>query len=240
MNYTQFKHVVVLTGAGVSAESGIPTFRGKDGLWTQKEMEYLARPETFRQDPEKVHAFYNQRRLDLKQSKPNRAHNHIAYMQDELAGSPTKMTLVTQNVDDLHEKAGTKDVIHLHGELNSALCTKCQSRMNCDHDLTDQSVCKNCQSQGALRPDIVWFGEIPYHLDEVQKALLQCDMFVSIGTSGSVFPAADFVNNAKQNGAFTVELNLTPSENAKVFDHTNYGLASQIVPNWIDTFIHGP
>ena len=240
MNYTQFKHVVILTGAGISAESGIPTFRGKDGLWTQKQMEYLARPETFHSHPEKVHAFYNQRRLDLKQTKPNRAHRHIAYMEKELVGSPTKMTLITQNVDDLHEKAGTKNIIHLHGELNSALCTNCHSRMECFSDLSGQSTCEKCGSTGTLRPDIVWFGEIPYRLEEVQTALYDCDMFVSIGTSGSVFPAAYFVNMAKENGAYTVELNLDPSENAKIFDHTNYGLASQIVPNWVDTFIHGP
>ncbi len=239
MNYVQFKHVVLLTGGGVSVESGIPVYRNEDEIWTRKEMENFFRPDTFRKNPELVHDFYNKRRMDLKKIQPNKTHCHIAYLQDQLLGSRTKLTIITKNVDDLHEKAGTTDVIHILGDLNSAFCTICNIRIKCLGDLSTQTICSNCKNKKTMRPDIVWAGEKPYHMDKIQAALDECDLFVSIGTSGSVYPTADFVNLAKKTGAVTVELNQKPSANATSFDHTNYGPASTIVPFWVDTFIHG-
>lgn len=238
MNYLQFKHVVFLTGAGISAESGIATYRDKKGLWTQNELQNLAKPAAFAKSPETVHDFYNQRRIDLKQAQPNKAHFHIAHLQKELTGSPVKLTIITQNVDDLHEKAGTKNVIHIHGELNKALCTACDKRSISPAQLSTNSQCVHCGKIGCLRPDIVWFGEVPYKLDYVQSTLEDCDLFVSIGTSGSVFPASDFVQVAKQNGAYAIELNLEAADNASKFDEGHYGVATEIVPAWIDKFVY--
>ncbi len=239
MNYVQFKHVILLTGAGISVESGIPIHKDSDEVWTRKEMENFFRPDTFRKNPDTVHDFYNQRRQDLKEIQPNKTHFHIAYLQEQLLGSRTKLTIITKNVDDLHEKAGATDVIHILGELNAAMCTICNIRTKCLGDLNTEASCTHCKSKKSMRPDIVWTGETPHHMDKVQTAFTECDLFVSIGTSGMDHPATDFVDLANKTGAVTVELDQKPSANATSFDHTNYGPTSTIVPFWIDTFIHG-
>lgn len=239
MNYTKYKHVVILTGAGISAESGISTYRDSGGMWTKSEMQNLAKPATFAQSPKAVHDFYNQRRLDLKQVTPNLAHKQLHYLQKALDGSKTKLTIVTQNVDDLHERAETQNVIHIHGELNSCLCSACGARKPHFKDLSTQMICTECNTKGRLRPDIVWFGELPYQWDKVVDAVSNCDYFVSIGTSGSVHPAADLVSLANENDATTLELNLEPTSITKQFDLYDHGPATDIVPFWVDDFVHG-
>jgi NAD-dependent deacetylase len=227
--------IVVLTGAGVSAESGMGTFRDKGGIWTQHRLEDVATPEGFARNPNLVHDFYNKRRAALAGAKPNAA--HLALARLEAAIGADRLLLVTQNVDDLHEKAGSTAVTHMHGELSSVLCVLCGGRARWRDDLALTSVCSLCEASGGLRPDVVWFGEMPYHMDRIYRALEHCDLFVSIGTSGEVYPAAGFVLEARRAGARTMELNLEPSTNARDFDEGRYGPASEVVAAWVEELL---
>lgn len=225
--------LVVLSGAGLSAESGLGTFRDKDGLWTKYDLSEVATPEGFAADPDKVFAFYNARRRNAVEAQPNAAHYALAELEKALGDD---LTLVTQNVDDLLERAGATSAIHMHGGLMSALCSECGHREPWRGDLDATSVCNACGAR-ALRPDVVWFGEMPYHLDRIYAALEEADLFVSIGTSGEVYPAAGFVQTADQVGAETLEINLAPTDGSRLFDRRILGPASETVPAWVKTLI---
>ena len=222
--------VVFLTGAGISAESGLKTFRAADGLWEAHPIEEVATPGAFQRDPIKVHAFYNQRRRDLSRVKPNAAHNALGGLEKKLKD---RFLLVTQNIDDLHERAGNRRVIHMHGELFRIFCVACDERMECKTDITVTKQCFSCGKKGTLRPDIVWFGEMPYQMDEINGALEKCAVFAAIGTSGSVFPAAGFVLQARAAGAITCEINIEPSAVQRYFHHGYYGNATEQLPLFI-------
>ena len=232
-------NIVILTGAGISAESGISTFRDANGLWENHRIEDVATPEGYAQDPELVQRFYNLRRAALKSVKPNPAHTALATLQRSSSQQNGSLTLVTQNVDDLHERAGSTNIIHMHGQLTSVFCTTCNHRWDHTDDVHIQDRCAACQSTATTRPDIVWFGEMPYHMDRIETALTACDLFVSIGTSGAVYPAAGFVQMAKAYGAKTLELNLEPSQGSHHFDTTQLGPAGLIVPKWVDSVLKG-
>jgi NAD-dependent deacetylase len=226
--------IFVLTGAGVSAESGLGTFRNKDrtGIWARFDPMKLATPEAFARNPQEVHAFYNARRRNLIGAAPNAAHLALARLEAGLAERGDELTLVTQNIDDLHERAGSRRVIHMHGELLKARCAPCGA-VSARHDAIDlASACADCQRAGGLRPHVVWFGEIPLEMDAIHAALTQADLFVAIGTSGAVYPAAGFVAIARRIGAATCEINLEPSDNAAMFDERRYGRAGEAVPAW--------
>ncbi len=231
------QNIVILTGAGVSAESGIATFRAADGLWEKHRIEDVATPEGFARDPALMQRFYDTRRAAVQAAKPNAAHMALARLGREWTG---EVLLVTQNVDDLHERAigsgGASSVLHMHGELLSVLCTACGKRHRWTGQLSDGPPCPACDAQ-ALRPDIVWFGEMPYGMDRIYAALGQADLFVSIGTSGAVYPAAGFVAEAKAAGARTLELNLERSEGSHLFDETRQGRAGALVPEWVDEML---
>ncbi|MEQ8410024.1 MAG: NAD-dependent deacylase [Erythrobacter sp.] len=226
----KFERIVILTGAGISAESGIDTFRDAGGLWERHRIEDVATPEGFARNPDLVFGFYDARRAALKSVEPNPAHRALARLEAEFPG---ELLLVTQNVDDLHERGGSRDVLHMHGELSSALCTACEMRSPLDVPLLDRPACPVCQAP-TLRPDVVWFGEMPYRVERIYAALGECDLFVSIGTSGAVYPAAGFVQEALMNGARTLELNLEPSEGSRFFTESRHGRAGEIVPQWVD------
>ncbi|WP_245994098.1 NAD-dependent deacylase [Nocardioides immobilis] len=221
--------IVVLTGAGISAESGVPTFRDADGLWEGHRVEDVATPEAFLADPDTVQRFYDARRAALAAVEPNPAHTALAELE-RLVGDD--LTLVTQNIDDLHERAGSTRVVHMHGELRSALCVRCGGRCAWDGPMLDADPCRSC-GKGELRPDVVWFGEVPHHMDAIIDALVGCDLFVSIGTSGAVYPAAGFVQQARAFGARTLELNLVPSEGTAYFHEARHGRAGELVPAWV-------
>ena len=197
--------IVILTGAGISAESGVATFRDPDGVWTKCNLEDVATPEGFARDPVKVQDFYNMRRRQMDSVEPNVAHAALARLEREIRGD---VLLVTQNIDDLHERAGSRNLIHMHGELGRALCQDCGGSSAWAGDIAIQSGCPACGAKGRLRPDVVWFGEMPYRMEEIGEALTRCDLFVAIGTSGNVYPAAGFVEEARAAGALTIELNL--------------------------------
>jgi NAD-dependent deacetylase len=220
--------VFVLTGAGVSAESGLGTFRDKGGIWDEFDPMALATPEAFARDPERVHAFYNMRRRNLLAARPNAAHAALA----RLAGS-AEVFLCTQNIDDLHERAGSPRVHHMHGELLKARCGRCGRREECRRDLSVETICEGCGQTGAMRPDVVWFGEMPHGLERIDAALRAADLFVAVGTSGAVYPAAGYVAEARALGVPTVELNLHPSDNARAFDEARYGPATETVPMFV-------
>lgn len=230
-------NLVILTGAGVSAESGVPTFRASDGLWEGHRVEAVATPEGFAADPALVQDFYNQRRRQLASVHPNAAHRALADLAARWAGD---FLLVTQNVDDLHDRAHMDtppapgfELIHMHGELKKARCTA--SDVVCDwHDDLEASHASPHHPRGHLRPHIVWFGEIPLEMERIERALSRCDLFVSIGTSGAVYPAAGFVQLARMAGARTVEINLEPTQGAGLFDEGVYGPASETVPAFFD------
>ena len=225
-----YRNIVILTGAGLSAESGISTFRDPDGIWAKYDVRDVATPEGFARNPHRVHAFYNMRRRVHASVKPNAAHAALARLEQ----NHPSVLIVTQNVDALHELAGSKNLIHMHGEAFSALCAHCDGRHRWTGDLALESVCPACQTAGGMRPDVVWFGEMPYHMDAIGSALSQCDLFVSIGTSGNVYPAAGFVARARANGAHTVELNLEPSSGADLFAEAIHGRATDVVPAYVD------
>ena len=222
--------IVVLTGAGISAESGVPTFRGADGLWEGHLIEDVATPEAYERDPDTVLAFYDARRRALGTVVPNAAHRALARLEGAIGGD---LLVVTQNVDDLHERAGSRNLVHMHGELRRALCLACGSRPAWTEDLIDRPPCPEC-GERMLRPDVVWFGEMPYDLDRIENAVVAADVFVSIGTSGAVYPAAGYVALAAAFGVRTVELNLEPSDAAVPFDDARAGRASELVPAWVD------
>ena len=219
--------ITILTGAGISAESGLATFRASDGLWEEHRIEDVATPEGFAADPVLVHRFYNARRQKAAEAQPNAAHRALA----DLARRHS-LTLVTQNVDDLHERGGSPDVVHMHGSLNRALCAACGQRWDAPMAMAPDDACPFCDAS-ATRPDIVWFGEIPYHMDRIWQALEESDLFAAIGTSGNVYPAAGFAQHAQRMGAECVELNLDASVNARDFDRQILGPASQTVPDWV-------
>lgn len=238
-------NIVILTGAGISAESGIQTFRASDGLWENHRIEDVATPQAFYRDPALVQNFYNMRRNALlaPDIKPNAAHHALAQLEQQwpLINGGEVLT-ITQNIDDLHERAGSKNIIHMHGELLKMFCAHCTAPMQNESakkhdircDLDNTAICPDCMKAGGLRPDIVWFGEIPYQGQKCARALSECDLFISIGTSGNVYPAAGFVREAAYAGAITVEINLEPSLNARAFDHGFYNAASLAVPELVD------
>ena len=224
------RNIVILTGAGVSAESGIDTFRAKEGLWERHRIEDVATPEGFARDPDLVLRFYDMRREAIQKAQPNAAHLALAHLD---AAWPGDLLIVTQNVDDLHERAGAKRLIHMHGEHLTVWCTACDARTPWRGTLIDRPPCPEC-GEAALRPDVVWFGETPYRMDEIDAALRRCDMFVSIGTSGAVYPAAGYVQTARHNGARTLEINLDPSQGSLFFDESRIGKAGDLVPRWVE------
>ena len=230
------KNIVILTGAGVSAESGIDTFRSAGGLWEQHKVEDVATPEAFARDPDLVLRFYDMRRERIQQVEPNAAHVALARLDAEWNGN---LLLVTQNVDDLHERAGTKRLLHMHGEHLNAWCTACDVRHGWRGTLIDRPACPSCGISGQLRPDIVWFGEMPYRMGDIYHALNRADLFVSIGTSGAVYPAAGLVREARQNGIATLELNLEPSHGSSWFEESRHGPATELVPEWVDELLGG-
>lgn len=225
--------IVILTGAGISAESGLGTFRDEGGLWAQHRIEDVATPEAFVRNPQRVVDFYNTRRAQAADAKPNAAHHALARLEAEYPGD---VFLVTQNVDSLHEKAGSREVVHMHGALNSALCAQCDHRWTAPLEMHVGQSCPACGAPTA-RPDIVWFGEMPYFMDRIEQALERADIFAAIGTSGNVYPAAGFVEMAKYVGAKTVELNLDPSVTVNLFEETRPGKASETVPLWVDSLL---
>jgi len=227
--------IVVLTGAGISAESGVPTFRDAGGLWEGHRVEDVATPEAFARDPDTVQRFYDLRRHAVAQAMPNPAHDALARLERELDDD---LLVVTQNIDDLHERAGSERVVHMHGDLLLALCQGCGRRVPVEADLAERPPCPEC-GRRMLRPDVVWFGEMPYDLDVIDEALLACDRFVAIGTSGAVYPAAGFVMTAAGAGAGTIELNLAASEITPLFDEVRHGPASIVVPAWVDEVLAG-
>lgn len=225
--------IVILTGAGISAESGLGTFRDEGGLWAQHAIEDVATPEGFARNPQLVHDFYNARRAQAADAAPNPAHHALARLEAEHAG---EVLLITQNVDGLHEKAGSKNVLHMHGELAGAMCNACDQRWAAPLVMTPDDACPSCGA-AATRPDVVWFGEFPYHPDVTEAALAEADLFAAIGTSGQVYPAAAFGQMARAMGAHTVELNLEPSAASRDFHECRLGKASEIVPLWVEALL---
>jgi NAD-dependent deacetylase len=231
---SQGSNIVILTGAGISAESGLQTFRAADGLWEGHRVEDVATPEAFARNPALVHEFYDARRSRLGEVTPNAAHEALARLD---AGWRGQLLIVTQNVDDLHERAGAKRLLHMHGELLSAWCLRCNERFGWEGTMGEGAPCPSCDTVGMVRPDIVWFGEMPYDMERIESALLHADLFVSIGTSGAVYPAAGFVQTAKYRGARTLEINLEPSAGSIYFDERRFGRASVEVPRWVDELL---
>ena len=230
-----YHNIFILTGAGISAESGIATFRDPDGLWSKVRPEDVATIDAFRRNPDYVLGFYNMRRGQAKTYEPNAAHFALSELERRHTGT---VTLVTQNVDSLHEAAGSENLLHMHGKHGEVWCMACNSRYPWTEELHTHTKCTNCGQAGAMRPNVVWFGEMPYHMDEIDRALSQCDLFLSIGTSGNVYPAAGFVAQARSLGrAHTVELNLEPSEGASMFNETIHGPATEIVPAFVNQIL---
>lgn len=226
-------NLVILTGAGISAESGIGTFRGPGGLWENHRVEDVCTPEALARDPVLVHRFYDWRRAAVAQASPNAAHAALARLERAWVAGGGAFTLVTQNVDDLHERAGSRALIHIHGQHATALCAACGARVPWSGPLPPGTLCERCGT-AAMRPDIVFFGELPYHMAAIEAALQRCALFVSIGTSGAVWPAAGFVRIARAHGARTLELNLERSAGSDWFDDSRRGAATTLVPAWVD------
>ena len=226
------KNIVILTGAGISAESGIKTFRDHGGLWENYDIMDVASVEGFNKDPKLVYEFYNARRAQLQKPEisPNAAHLALAELEKKFKG---RVTIVTQNVDNLHERAGSHNILHMHGELLKMRCTKSLKVFAITGELNQSTVCPCCKVVGNLRPNIVWFGEVPNGLSEIDQLLRECDLFISIGTSGEVYPAASFVMAAKQSGAHTLEQNLSPTKLSREFDSQFTGSASIEVPRLV-------
>jgi NAD-dependent deacetylase len=233
------RNIVVLTGAGISAESGIRTFRAEDGLWEEHRVEDVCTPQAFARDPALVQRFYDERRVGILAAEPNAAHLALGRLD---AAWPRdgehELLIVTQNIDDLQERGGASRVLHMHGEALSAWCTSCDARHHWERPLSGEPPCPAC-GVSALRPDIVWFGEMPYRMGEIFAALARADLFVSIGTSGAVYPAAGFVREAQEHGAATLELNLETSQGSHWFDESRLGPASELVPQWVEEMLDG-
>ena len=229
-----YRSIVILTGAGLSAESGLATFRDKGGIWAKYDYREVATPEGFQRNPNLVYEFYNMRRHEGRKAHPNAAHEALARLEREYAGS---VLIVTQNIDTLHEAAGSTSLVHMHGDMATAMCSHCDTRLPWTQDLSAELVCPECELAGGLRPNVVWFGEMPYEMERIAAALGACDLFVSIGTSGNVYPAAGFVAAAVDVGAHTIELNLEPSDTASYFAETRHGPATTIVPEFVDQLL---
>lgn len=229
------KKIVILTGAGISADSGLKTFRDNDGLWENHRVEEVATPEAFYSNPDLVYRFYNLRRAQLKETVANEAHHALAKLEES---GKYKVILVTQNVDDLHERGGSKNIIHMHGELKSIKCIKTNQSFHWEEDLDKAHQCECCPNGSQMRPDIVWFGEMPYQMERIMRELSDCDIFLSIGTSGHVYPAAGFVQIAKfEANAHCVELNLDESMQTSIFDESIRGKAKEIVPEYVEKLL---
>lgn len=233
---SDFKKIVVLTGAGISAESGLNTFRASDGLWENHRIEDVASPEGFQKNPDLVQHFYNERRKQLldPQIKPNLAHLSLAEFEKLIINQNGDFLLITQNIDNLHEVAGSQNIIHIHGELFKVRCQKSGKVFTWKKEITKNDTCPCCKENNQLRPHVVWFGEMPLKMEEIQNYLFHCDLFISIGTSGNVYPAAGFCQLAKAAQAITVELNLEPSLQKNNFDYQYYGPATEIVPKFFN------
>lgn len=231
----EIRNIVILTGAGISAESGIDTFRSAGGLWEQHRVEDVATPEAFARDPDLVLRFYDMRRAAIQEKQPNAAHFALAELDAKWDGN---LLIVTQNVDDLHERGGARRVLHMHGEHLNAWCTSCDVRSRWTDALIDRPACPVCQAR-TLRPDVVWFGEMPYRMGDIYAALREADLFVSIGTSGAVYPAAGLVRNARDLGIRTLELNLERSQGSQWFHETRLGPATEVVPAWVSEILGG-
>ncbi len=229
------QNIVILTGAGISAESGLSTFRDAGGLWERYPIEDVATPEAFARNPDLVHEFYNLRRANLASVTPNAAHLALARLEAEHPGT---VTLITQNVDDLHERAGSTALVHMHGALKGALCHTCDHRWPAPDQMWPKDTCPSCHAQ-TTRPDIVWFGEVPYGAERIDPALNAADVFVAIGTSGNVYPAAAYAQHCARLGAHTIELNLEPSTNQRDFAEHRYGPASKLVLQWVEEVLAG-
>ena len=237
LNLSEFRSIVVLTGAGISAESGIKTFRAADGLWEDHRVEDVATPEAFERNPELVQRFYNERRKPILSGevKPNPAHQALAKLEHAFVNDFNgEFLLVTQNIDNLHELGGSKNVLHMHGEILKMRCKTTEQEYACNADIQTSDLCQCCGAQGTLRPHIVWFGEMPIGMDSIYQSLSHCDLFISIGTSGNVYPAAGFVQMANQAGAKTLEINLEESQVASSFDEAIYGKAGEVLPAWVE------
>jgi len=231
--------IVILTGAGVSKESGLETFRDAGGIWSKFRLEDVATSEAFARDPGRCHAFYNMRRArhGSPDIKPNRAHEALARLEREWPGN---VLLVTQNVDSLHERAGSKNLLHMHGSYTEARCNLCQNVVPSALELSVDDVCVACMRAGGMRPNVVWFGEIPMYMEQITDALRTCDLFISVGTSGNVYPAAGFVAAVRRTtDAHTAELNLEPSQGATQFAEAHYGPASEVVPAYVEGLLRG-
>jgi NAD-dependent deacetylase len=233
------RNIFVLTGAGISAESGLGTFRDRqgEGIWAKFDPMKLATPEAFAHDPEAVLGFYDLRRRNLLNAKPNAAHFALAKLEGVLAKRSESLTVVTQNIDDLHERAGSRGVIHMHGELLKARCGGCHAVRPWLDELTVAHACPDCGRVGVLRPHVVWFGEMPLAMDLIDRALRNADLFVAIGTSGAVYPAAGFVAEARAYGMRTCEINLEAADNTDLFDEQRLGSASETVPKWVEELV---
>lgn len=230
----KYSSIVILTGAGISAESGLATFRSSNGLWNNHKVEDVATIEAFQRNPEFVHDFYNQMKPELLSAKPNPAHLAITKLQDKY---PAPVAVITQNVDTLHEKAGSRNIYHIHGQINQAVCLNCSYVLETWNDVTTETICPNCSVAGMMKPNIVFFGENLLYMDKVERLLAGCDLFLSIGTSGVVFPAAAFVQTAKLYGAVTYEFNLEPTSNNFYFDHHIMGKAGETLPKFVDDLL---
>ncbi len=229
--------IVILTGAGISKESGLSTFRDEDGIWARFRIEDVATPEAFARDPDRVHGFYNARRDGLmdRSIRPNAAHLALARLEKEWPG---EVLLVTQNIDDLHERAGSRNLIHMHGELLKARCTHCGGIRAWTKAMNTDTVCPACGQSGGLRPHVVWFGEMPLLMETIYETLARCGLFISIGTSGNVYPAAGFVEEvSRRSDAQTLEVNLEPSDGATLFEHHHYGPATETVPTIVEKIL---
>lgn len=230
-----YRHIVVLTGAGFSAESGIKTFRGSNGLWNNQKVEDVATIEAFQRQPDFVHNFYNQMKPELRAALPNPAHLALAQLEKNYHG---KVSIVTQNVDTLHEKAGSQNVYHIHGQINQAVCLNCGKVLETWESVDTSTVCPQCAAVAVMKPNIVFFGEMLLYMDQVEKLLQSCDLFMSAGTSGVVFPAAGFVQTAKYYGAETIEFNLEQTSNNYLFDHHIYGKVGTTLPLFVTQLIN--
>lgn len=237
MTTAEAKRIVILTGAGISKESGLETFRDADGIWSKVRIEDVATPEAFRRDPARVQVFYNDRRRGLLQGvAPNPAHAALARLEREWPG---EVLLVTQNIDDLHERAGSRNLVHMHGEILKGACLACEAVSPWRQDMDRDSLCPACATRGLLRPHVVWFGEMPFEMPRIFEALARCDLFLSIGTSGNVYPAAGFVEEARAAGAHTVELNLEASAGTTLFHEARQGPAGMLVPAYVAELLDG-
>ena len=230
----KYKSIVILTGAGISAESGLATFRSSNGLWNNHRVEDVATIEAFQRNPEFVHDFYNQMKPELLAAKPNPAHLALTKLQDNY---PAPVSIITQNVDTLHEKAKSRNIYHIHGQINQAVCLNCGHILETWNDVTTETVCPQCSVAGMMKPNIVFFGENLLYMDKVERLLASCDLFISVGTSGVVFPAAAFVQTAKLYGAETYEFNLEKTSNNFYFDHHIFGKAGDTLPPFVDALL---